>query len=62
MLRLMEMNTIQFNLKKRINVGRDLFNICGEMLIFNEDFFIIKHKVSFDFLIKLPQMKLHILK
>lgn len=61
MLRLMEMNTIQFNLKKRINVGRDLFNIYGEMLIFYEDFFIIKHKVSF-YLIKLPQMKLHILK
>ena len=40
---------IQFFQKKGINVGRDLFNVYGEMLISKEDFTIFKHKVSFDF-------------
>ena len=40
---------IQFFQKKGISVGRDLFNVYGEMLIFKEDFAIVKHKVSFDF-------------
>ena len=40
---------IQFFQKKGINVGRDLFNIYGEMLISKEDFSIVKHNVSFDF-------------
>ena len=40
---------IQFFQKKGINVGRDLFNVYGEMLISKEDFTIVKHKVSFDF-------------
>jgi hypothetical protein len=40
---------IQFFQKKGIYVGRDLFNVYGEMLISKEDFSIVKHKVSFDF-------------
>jgi hypothetical protein len=40
---------IQFFQKRGISVGRDLFNIYGEMLISKEDFFIVKHKISFDF-------------
>lgn len=40
---------IQFFQKRGISVGRDLFNIYGEMLISKEDFSIIKHKISFDF-------------
>jgi hypothetical protein len=40
---------IQFFQKKGISVGRDLFNVYGEMLISKEDFTIVKHKVSFDF-------------
>lgn len=40
---------IQFFQKKGINVGRDLFNVYGEMLISKEDFTIFKHKISFDF-------------
>lgn len=40
---------IQFFQKKGIHVGRDLFNVYGEMLITKEDFSIVKHKVSFDF-------------
>jgi hypothetical protein len=40
---------IQFFQKKGINIKRDLFNVYGEMLISKEDFFIVKHKVSFNF-------------
>lgn len=40
---------IQFFQKKGIYVGRDLFNVYGEMLISKEDFSIARHKVSFDF-------------
>lgn len=40
---------IQFFQKKGINIGRDLFNVYGEMLISKENFSIVKHKVSFDF-------------
>lgn len=40
---------IQFFQKKGVNVGRDLFNVYGEMLICKEDFSIAMHKVSFDF-------------
>jgi hypothetical protein len=40
---------IQFFQKKGIYVGRDLFNVYGEMLISKEDFSITRHKVSFDF-------------